>query len=300
LEIQQARYFLALSETLNFTRAAERCNVTQPSLTRAVKLLEDELGGPLFNRERNNTHLTELGRLIEPHIRELLLQAESARTRAAAFRQLRRARLRIGIVPGLPITPIDSILAAYGAEHRETEIELRRAGSNELVEALQGGGLEVVVLPLTTAPIDEFHFHALCQQQLVLLLPESHELARRPAVLLSELAELPLLCGEGCAFWAWTSGRLAELGLEAQPRVVAGSHAWLPALVAGGLGAALAPATEALWPGLVSRPVIDPPITCTVSLVTKRCRPYSPPVKAFIDLALQRHRAQPTVASAAA
>jgi DNA-binding transcriptional LysR family regulator len=300
LEIQQARYFVALSETLNFTRAAERCNVTQPSLTRAVKLLEDELGGPLFNRERNNTHLTELGRLVEPHIRELLLQADSARTRAAAFRQLRRARLRIGIVPGLPLAPLDAILAAYAKAHDETEIELRGAASDDLIESLQGGELEVVVLPLAAPPIDEFHYHALCEQRLVLLLPEGHALAVRPVVPLSELAELPLLCGEGCAFWAWTSARLAELGLEAQPRVIAGSHAWLPALVAGGLGVALVPTTEALPPGLLTCPVIDPPITCTVNLVTKRGRPYSPPVKAFIDLALQRHRAQRTAASAAA
>ena len=61
MEMHQVRYFVALCETLNFTRAAEKCNVTQPSLTRAIKLLEDELGGPLFNRERNQTHLTELG-----------------------------------------------------------------------------------------------------------------------------------------------------------------------------------------------------------------------------------------------
>ena len=75
MEMHQARYFVALCETLNFTRAAEKCNVTQPSLTRAIKLLEDELGGPLFNRERNQTHLTELGRLMEPHLREVIDQA---------------------------------------------------------------------------------------------------------------------------------------------------------------------------------------------------------------------------------
>ena len=75
MEMHQVRYFVALCETLNFTRAAEKCNVTQPSLTRAIKLLEEELGGPLFNRERNQTHLTELGRLMEPHLREVLDQA---------------------------------------------------------------------------------------------------------------------------------------------------------------------------------------------------------------------------------
>jgi DNA-binding transcriptional LysR family regulator len=68
VKIQQVRYFVALCETLNFTRAAERCNVTHPSLTRAIRQLEDELGGPLLHRERNRTHLTELGRLMRPYL----------------------------------------------------------------------------------------------------------------------------------------------------------------------------------------------------------------------------------------
>ena len=68
MEMHQVRYFLALSAQLNFARAAERCHVAQPSLTRAIKQLEDELGGALFHRERANTHLTELGRTLKPYL----------------------------------------------------------------------------------------------------------------------------------------------------------------------------------------------------------------------------------------
>ena len=93
MEMHQVRYFVALCETLNFTRAAEKCNVTQPSLTRAIKLLEEELGGPLFNRERNQTHLTELGRMMEPHLREVI---EQARHGAGAGHQLLHAAARRG------------------------------------------------------------------------------------------------------------------------------------------------------------------------------------------------------------
>jgi DNA-binding transcriptional LysR family regulator len=66
MEMHQVRYFLAVCESLNFTRAAEHCGASQPSLTRAVQKLEDELGGPLIRRERHLTHLTDLGRLIPP------------------------------------------------------------------------------------------------------------------------------------------------------------------------------------------------------------------------------------------
>ncbi len=66
MEMQQIRYFLMLSKTLNFTRAAEACNVSQPALTRAMQLLEAELGGDLIRRERGNSHLTALGQRMLP------------------------------------------------------------------------------------------------------------------------------------------------------------------------------------------------------------------------------------------
>jgi DNA-binding transcriptional LysR family regulator len=71
MEMHQVRYFLAVATELNFTRAFETCHVSQPSLTRAIKLLEEELGGPLFHRERANTHLTELGLMTRPHLQAM-------------------------------------------------------------------------------------------------------------------------------------------------------------------------------------------------------------------------------------
>ncbi len=151
MEIQQARYFVALCETLNFTRAAERCNVTQPSLTRAIRLLEDELGGPLFNRERNRTHLTELGRLVEPHIREVVTRAQSARAQARAFFQLRRAKLRLGVTHGLPLAPLEAVLKRYAAAYPETEIEIRDGPAGELCQVRYRGLAKVHLRNLAAA-----------------------------------------------------------------------------------------------------------------------------------------------------
>ena len=96
MELHEIRYFLALSKTLNFTRAAEACNVSQPALTRAIQKMEDELGGLLFSRERNNTHLTELGRLLEPHLTEVLARTQMAKETATRFLRLDSAQLRLG------------------------------------------------------------------------------------------------------------------------------------------------------------------------------------------------------------
>ena len=83
MELQEIRYSLTLSKTLNFTKVAEICNVSQPALTRAMQKMEDELGGLLFSRERSNTHLTELGRLLEPHLREVLAKTDLAKDTAS-------------------------------------------------------------------------------------------------------------------------------------------------------------------------------------------------------------------------
>jgi DNA-binding transcriptional LysR family regulator len=76
------RYFLALCETLNFSRAAGTCNVSQPDLTRAVRKLEEEPGGLLLRREHLLTHLTDFGRLVRPHLEQMMAEAEAAKSTA--------------------------------------------------------------------------------------------------------------------------------------------------------------------------------------------------------------------------
>ena len=83
MEIHQVQYFLALCEERNFTRAAKRCGVSQPSLTNAIKRLEQTLGGPLFLRNRRNIELTELGRVVKPYLKQLTQSAYEAERKAA-------------------------------------------------------------------------------------------------------------------------------------------------------------------------------------------------------------------------
>jgi DNA-binding transcriptional LysR family regulator len=102
MELHQVRYFIALSNTLNFTRAAEACNVTQSALTRAIQRLEEELGGPLLQRERHLTQLSELGRLMLPLLEQSLAMAEAAKQRAYKFKKGEEATL----APGLAVDHI--------------------------------------------------------------------------------------------------------------------------------------------------------------------------------------------------
>ena len=95
MEMQQVRYFLSVARTLNFTRAAEECHVTQPALTRAVQQLEAELGGDLIRREGRNTHLTQLGKRMLPLLEQCYASALTAKTLAT--------RIKKGEVPSLSL-----------------------------------------------------------------------------------------------------------------------------------------------------------------------------------------------------
>jgi len=86
MEMHQIRYFLALCEERNFTRAAKRCGVSQPSLTNAIKRLEHTLGGPLFHRDRKNVELSELGRVVKPYLTQLNQSAYEAKRKTAKVR----------------------------------------------------------------------------------------------------------------------------------------------------------------------------------------------------------------------
>src|ERR1051325_2323586 len=97
MEMHQVRYFLAVARTLNFTRAAEECNVAQPSLTRAIRQLEDELGGDLFRRERPHAQLTELGLRMLPLLKQCYESAMGARSLASAMKGGELGVLRLAL-----------------------------------------------------------------------------------------------------------------------------------------------------------------------------------------------------------
>ncbi len=97
MEMHQVRYFLAVARTLNFTRAAEECNVAQPSLTRAIRQLEGELGGDLFRRERPHAQLTELGQRMLPLLRQCYDSALGARSLASSLKTGEIGALRLAL-----------------------------------------------------------------------------------------------------------------------------------------------------------------------------------------------------------
>src|ERR1700749_2379790 len=106
MEMHQVGYFLAVTRTLNFTRAADECNVTQPSLTRAIKQLEAELGGDLFRRERPAAQLTELGQRMHPLLKQCYEAAAGAPQLASSFKGGEIGALRIALTHSIDLSLI--------------------------------------------------------------------------------------------------------------------------------------------------------------------------------------------------
>ena len=135
MEMHQVRYFLAVADTLNFTRAAEQCHVSQPALTRAIQQLEEELGGLLLRRERRLTHLTDFGRLIEPHLRQLFADAEAAKTTAKRFLNMQAAELRLGVMCTIGPARFMGFLAAFRGANRAGDDAGRRRARRPVADA---------------------------------------------------------------------------------------------------------------------------------------------------------------------
>jgi DNA-binding transcriptional LysR family regulator len=132
MEMHQVRYFLATVSELNFTKAAEKSNVTQPSLTRAIKQLEDELGGDLFRRERPQAQLTELGQRMYPLLKQCYESALGARSLASAIKSGEVGTLRLALSRTINLEPLTRHLAELNRLFNRLELKLLRGTGRRL------------------------------------------------------------------------------------------------------------------------------------------------------------------------
>ena len=151
MEMSQIRYVLAAARTLNFTRAAEDCHVTQPALTKAVKTLEDELGGPLFHRERRRIRLSDFGRSMLPHLQAIMDEAEATQALAENFRLLKQVPVRLGILSTVGHVRLAPLLAAFDKNHPGVELSVSEGSVAGLKASLDEGALDVAVLDAPNA-----------------------------------------------------------------------------------------------------------------------------------------------------
>src|SRR6266536_782236 len=213
MEMHQVRYFLAVAEQLNFTRAAEKCNVAQPSLTRAIKLLEDEFGGSLFHRERANTHLSELGRMVRPHLEQILEESLEAKRLARDFSKLKKSKLKVGLMCTIAPNQLIELLSSLHSRYPGVELELTDASARQLDSRLLEGDLEVAIYCLPGEEPDErLHVMPLFREQMMIVVHAGHPLSKRNTIRLPDLEGQPYLNRVNCEFYAVACSTVAQHG----------------------------------------------------------------------------------------
>ncbi len=284
MEMHQVRYFLALSETLNFTRAAERCNVAQPSLTAAIKKLEAELGGPLFRRERHRSHLTDLGRLMIPHFERIQDTGEVARAEAMAFWEREKAPLRLGVMCTIGPERMVDLFARLRSEIPSLDVELKEAPGSALVEHLMDGDLDIALIGLPEYP-GRLDAKSLYTEKYVVAYPQGHRFEAMREVPLKELELENYLARVNCEHPQFLDTLNISANFVANAKFRSEREDWVQAMIAAGMGVAVVPEFMPSNSGIGTRLLVEPEISRTISLVTVSGRRFSPTIKTLVRLA---------------
>jgi DNA-binding transcriptional LysR family regulator len=268
LEMHQIRYFLAVSETLNLTRAAERCNVAQPSLTRAIKALEMELGGELLRRERALSHLTELGRRMLPILRQCYETALTAKMVAASIRMGDAAPLSLTVSQTVALRPFTPVLRELARALPGLQLKLRRGSGSEVAEHLKSGAAELAIAgPLGEAwsRLDTF---PLFEEPVDLVVSRDHRLAGKNRAEFDDLASETLLINTDCEMVEELKACLEVNGISGTATHQVATQEDLLELLKANLGVAIVPVGGVEKNGLCRIPLSKLNLVRRVSVYT--------------------------------
>ncbi len=286
MEMQQVRYFIAVAKTLNFTRAAEDCNVTQPALTRAIKLLEYELGGDLIRREGRNTHLTELGNKMLPMLRQCHEAALAAKSLAKAVSKGEVSMLSIAVARALDSALVMGPLQEMYPAFPGIQIKLKRGNASEIAAMLKAGDADIAMGGPLGETWDRLEAWPMFSESFDLIVGASHALAMRNAVDLDVelIREEQFLLLSGADLTDYERERLAFAGVNLASAHEVDSTRDMEELVTAGFGIAVAP-THALRTEAVHHLNLSGlDVQRTVAIYTVAGRPRSREAAALLNL----------------
>ncbi|WP_084637588.1 LysR family transcriptional regulator [Paludibacterium yongneupense] len=287
MDLRVLRYFSEIIACGSYASAAERVHVTQPALSKAIRLLEEDLGVPLLERGRRGTGVrpTSEGIVVLRHAQQMLEGRERMVAELKALRGLQRGELRLGM-PSLGSAEIFApVIARYRERYPLVDLHLMERGGEELERAVISGQLE---LAATILPLRESMEMAFVRDDpMVVALPRAHALATRRSLLLTELASTPLVLYEG----GFVLNRLIQDACTTagfQPQVVArvGQPSFGLALVAAGAGAMLLPQVVAAHhavEGVAMVPLNSAELRWRLVLVWRKGAILSFAARAFLD-----------------
>ncbi len=285
LSPRQLQYVVAVAETLGFHKAAERCHVSQPTLSAQVKHLEDVLGVQLFERDRRRVLLTAAGAVVVAHARRVLLEIDDMISAAKQLIEPCSGTFRIGVIPTIAPYLLPDVVPAVRARYPKLQLVFREEKTDAVVADLREGRLDAGLLALE-ADIGEWASGRIADDPFVVALPKGHPLTRKKRVAAGDLDdENVLLLDEGHCFRAQALSVCDRAGAK-ESELRATSLSTLAQMVSSGSGITLLPqiavAVENRRGQLEVRPFTSPAPHRTIALIW---RPHSPFTETFRDLA---------------
>ncbi|WP_433333928.1 LysR family transcriptional regulator [Spirillospora sp. CA-294931] len=270
MQLQQLSYFVAVAEVRHFTQAAELLRVAQPSLSKQIRALENELGASLFSRARGNITLTPAGEALLPLAKRILADVDTARLEVQELAGLRRGRVRLGATPSLCAGLLADVLRRFHDTYPGVQLIVEEGGSRDLVRELTRGSLDLalVILPLHGDP--PLESTPILREHLVVASPAAPErpegngprdsapMPRRSYMKISDLRNRPLVMfRSGYDLREATIGACRAAGFEPRFAVEGGEMDAVLRFVEAGLGIAVVPSMVLSGrPGLRGTPLV--------------------------------------------
>ncbi|MCA6123082.1 LysR family transcriptional regulator [Bradyrhizobium sp. WSM 1704] len=301
MELRHLRYFVALGEGLNFTRAAERLHIAQPPLSQQIRQLEDELGVTLLQRNSRPVRLTEAGELLLARARSLLANVEAAVADTRRIGRGQAGKLAIGFVGSAMFAGLPDIVSSYRDACPDVELVLDEMLAAEIVDALRRRRIDVGFARPALLPEPGLAQRLILEEPYVAALPRAHPLAERDGIALAELSDdafvlyparpEPSVTGlivAACEASGFTP-RLAQEVLHLQTAI---------GLIAAGVGVSLIPEAAAraqTGRGVAYVPLAAPAVTAPLTIAW-RDEDVSPAVQRLLDLATRWREMAPGLA----
>jgi DNA-binding transcriptional LysR family regulator len=285
MEMHQIRYFLSLAETLNFTRAAEKCNVTQPALTRAIQALEGELGGDLVLREGRLSRLTDLGVRMLPLLRQCYDSAISAKAIAQSIQTGGPRSLSLALSRTVDLRLLGAILSELFRAYPSLRLQVRRGSGEQIVEFLKKGDAEIAVAGAPTCEWERIDVWPIFSESFEIVMNPDHRLATRGSadISLSDLLEETFLLQNECEADEAETRQFEAAGVCMDRAHRVESDGDLAALVEANMGVALAPRSALRSQDFIRFVTVNVDLRRTVMLYTVAGRSRSPEAAAFIS-----------------
>ncbi len=289
MQLRQLMYFLAVAENLSFSRAAEMLDVAQPAISQQIRALEHVLDTRLFNRIGKKISLTDAGRALLPHARQILAAVQAAENDVRERGGLLKGRTSLGAPPTISTYVLPERLMRFRQEFPGLEVMLREAGTETLLTQLEQGKLDLAIVSDEFLPARLEHLHFLDEEYVLAVSTHHPFLSRRHQVAMTELATEPfILFPEGYKLREVTLEACHQAGFE--PKVALDGGAIMSALefVGAGLGIAIVPElalTESHH--LHALRITDQNLRRALGLVWLKNNPLSPAARALRDFLIR-------------